>query len=101
MPLPRLRGCCIPTGEKDRTRPEMLWMLWGQAPSRAPRLTGGETMMTRRALLSAATAGALTAPLARASDDRPGRKKMAIVTTEWRDRSHAWHMGERFLAGYP
>ena len=26
---------------------------------------------------------------------------MAIVTTEWRDRSHAWHMGERFLAGYP
>jgi hypothetical protein len=26
---------------------------------------------------------------------------MAIVTTEWRFRSHAWHMGERFLVGYP
>jgi hypothetical protein len=26
---------------------------------------------------------------------------MAVVTTEWRDRSHAWHMAERFLHGYP
>jgi hypothetical protein len=26
---------------------------------------------------------------------------MAIVTTEWRYHSHAWHMGERFLVGYP
>jgi hypothetical protein len=26
---------------------------------------------------------------------------MAIVTTEWRFGSHAWHMGERFLVGYP
>jgi hypothetical protein len=26
---------------------------------------------------------------------------MAIVTTEWRPGSHAWHMGERFLVGYP
>jgi hypothetical protein len=32
---------------------------------------------------------------------RSGRKKLAIVTTEWRYHSHAWHMGERFLAGYP
>jgi hypothetical protein len=23
------------------------------------------------------------------------------VTTEWRERSHAWHMAERFLHGYP
>jgi hypothetical protein len=29
------------------------------------------------------------------------RKRMAIVTTEWRFHSHAWHMGERFLVGYP
>ena len=28
------------------------------------------------------------------------RKRMAIVTTEWRYHSHAWHMGERFLVGY-
>jgi hypothetical protein len=26
---------------------------------------------------------------------------MAIVTTEWRYLSHGWHMGDRFLVGYP
>jgi hypothetical protein len=26
---------------------------------------------------------------------------MVIVTTVWRYLSHAWHMGERFLVGYP
>ena len=26
---------------------------------------------------------------------------MAVVTTLWNYRSHAWHMAERFLAGYP
>ncbi|HVX14071.1 MAG TPA: hypothetical protein VHC22_22995 [Pirellulales bacterium] len=42
-----------------------------------------------------AAAGAL-------ADERPAnRKKLAIITTEWRYRSHAWHMGERFLVGYP
>lgn len=29
------------------------------------------------------------------------RLRMAVVTTEWRYRSHAWHMAERFLVGYP
>ncbi|HVC95094.1 MAG TPA: hypothetical protein VND64_15465, partial [Pirellulales bacterium] len=29
------------------------------------------------------------------------RKKLAIVTTEWSYKTHAWHMGERFLVGYP
>ena len=29
------------------------------------------------------------------------RKRLAVVTTEWRYHSHAWHMAERFLAGYP
>ena len=29
------------------------------------------------------------------------RKRLAVVTTEWRYRSHAWHMAERFLVGYP
>ena len=28
-------------------------------------------------------------------------KRLAMVTTEWRFWSHAWHMGERFLVGYP
>lgn len=29
------------------------------------------------------------------------RKRMAVVTTLWNYRSHAWHMAERFLHGYP
>jgi hypothetical protein len=29
------------------------------------------------------------------------RKKLAIVTTVWRYLSHAQHMGDRFLVGYP
>ncbi|MFI5458598.1 MAG: hypothetical protein ACHRXM_24460 [Isosphaerales bacterium] len=32
--------------------------------------------------------------------DRP-RKKLAIITTVWRYLTHAQHMGDRFLAGYP
>jgi hypothetical protein len=44
--------------------------------------------------------GELAAAGAAESEQRP-RKKLAIVTTEWRYHSHAWHMGERFLVGYP
>jgi hypothetical protein len=55
-------------------------------------------MLTRRTFLGSAAALALT-PFAQAAD--PARKKLAVVTTEWRYRSHAWHMGERFLVGYP
>jgi hypothetical protein len=41
-------------------------------------------------------------PLTGLTAQRPaGRKKMAIVTTEWRFLSHAQHMGDRFLVGYP
>lgn len=35
------------------------------------------------------------------SASNAARKRMAVVTTEWRYRSHAWHMAERFLVGYP
>ncbi len=59
-------------------------------------------MLTRRNFM-AATSAALPI-LARPGDADPprgGRKTMAIVTTVWRERSHAWHMGERFLVGYP
>src|SRR5207253_2357873 len=28
-------------------------------------------------------------------------KRLAIITTLWNYRSHAWHMAERFLHGYP
>lgn len=34
-----------------------------------------------------------------ASSNKP--KRLAIIITEWRFHSHAWHMGERFLMGYP
>lgn len=59
-------------------------------------------MVTRRTFLGTVGA-ALTLPsLATAAEPTPGeRKKLAIVTTEWRYKSHAWHMGERFLGGYP
>jgi hypothetical protein len=59
-------------------------------------------MLDRRTFLAAASS-ALTLPAATLLGEAPStrRKKMAIVTTEWRYRSHAWHMGERFLAGYP
>lgn len=35
------------------------------------------------------------------ADPAPGRKRMAIVTTIWKYLSHAQHMGDRFLVGYP
>jgi len=40
-------------------------------------------------------------PSLMAQGDPKQKKKLAIITTEWRFRSHAWHMGERFLGGYP
>jgi hypothetical protein len=58
-------------------------------------------MLNRRTWLIAASSGLLAAPFAYGAAGRSGRKKLAIITTEWRERSHAWHMGERFLAGYP
>ncbi len=62
-------------------------------------------MLTRRNFLGAvgaAGAGVIAAPRLFAKDAATAeRKRMAIVTTEWRYHSHAWHMGERFLVGYP
>ena len=65
-------------------------------------------MVTRRAFLGAAGGGLLmgagasgTQPASGARSGSGPRKKLAIVTTEWRYHSHAWHMAERFLVGYP
>ena len=33
--------------------------------------------------------------------DQPARKRLAVITTVWWKPSHAWHMAERFLWGYP
>src|SRR6516165_10488702 len=61
----------------------------------------GNVMLSRRTFLSAVGAGVAGTGLWAREPERGARKKMAIVTTEWRFRSHAWHMGERFLVGYP
>ena len=71
-------------------------------------------MFTRRDFLGAVGTGVVGAgligtgveplSLLRADDAESSKnpqKRMAVITTEWRYRSHAWHMAERFLAGYP
>ena len=59
-------------------------------------------MLDRRTFLGAVGAGLFSGSLATSAEPTSDkRKKLAIVTTEWRYRSHAWHMGERFLVGYP
>ena len=59
-------------------------------------------MLNRRNFLAAS--GGLALGLGAASAfafPDPRRKRLAVVTTSWRYRTHAWHMAERFLAGYP
>lgn len=56
---------------------------------------------TRRQFLSTVGAGLVAAPLLGADLVAPPRKRLAVVTTLWNYRSHAWHMAERFLVGYP
>ena len=62
-------------------------------------------MLSRRSFLGtlgAAGAGALCIPrLFAAEPPSKPLKKLAVITTEWRYHSHAWHMAERFLVGYP
>lgn len=50
-------------------------------------------MLTRRSFLQTATVAAA------AAQNRP--KRLAIVATIYRLQSHAQHMGDRFLTGYP
>src|SRR5213592_62218 len=59
-------------------------------------------MISRRSFVAAASAGFAAASISPFSIAQPsGRKRLAIVTTLWNYRSHAWHMAERFLHGYP
>lgn len=55
---------------------------------------------TRRQFLGAVAAGLAASPLLSA-EPTAAPKKLAVVTTLWNYRSHAWHMAERFLVGYP
>jgi len=65
-------------------------------------------MTTRRDFLGTVGAGLAANSLARSDEapepaiaEKPRRKKLAVITTVWRYRSHSWHMAERFLVGYP
>jgi hypothetical protein len=57
--------------------------------------------LSRRAFSVSLAAGLLSAADLAKGGQAPPRKKLAILTTEWRYHSHAWHMAERFLVGYP
>ncbi|WP_373653130.1 hypothetical protein [Schlesneria sp. DSM 10557] len=60
-------------------------------------------MLSRRSFLGALGLGLMGgSPLGFAAEPTSGpRKRLAVITTEWRFHSHAWHMAERFLHGYP
>lgn len=60
-------------------------------------------MLSRRDFLVAAGAGVVGSSLSFGSDARTGgrKRRLAVVTTLWQYKSHAWHMAERFLHGYP
>lgn len=58
-------------------------------------------MWDRREFLAAVGAGAVGAAWSCAAEATEKHKRLAIVTTHWTYKSHAWHMGERFLVGYP
>ena len=57
-------------------------------------------MLTRRSFLGVAAAGMIGNRIAGAQAPKE-RKRLAVVTTVWNYKSHAWHMAERFLHGYP
>ena len=57
-------------------------------------------MLDRRDFLGALGVGAL-AVTGRTPAAEPAKKRVAIVTTVWTYLSHAQHMGDRFLVGYP
>jgi hypothetical protein len=58
-------------------------------------------MLTRRRFLASSSAALLASALPADEPAKTPRKKLAVVTTEWRERSHSWHMAERFIHGYP
>lgn len=61
-----------------------------------------ETIMQRRRFLQTSALGSMAAMLPGSqAEPVPEQKRLAVVTTVWRNRSHAWHMAERFLHGYP
>jgi hypothetical protein len=59
-------------------------------------------MLTRRTFLGAVGLTAIGVACDASAQEPPAkRQRLAVITTEWRFHSHAWHMAERFLVGYP
>jgi len=60
-------------------------------------------MLTRRNFLrtTSAALAASALPATALAQQPAAKKRLAVVTTLWNYRSHAWHMAERFLHGYP
>src|SRR5262245_28952691 len=59
-------------------------------------------MLSRRGFIGGVGSGLVATSFARSGNTKAlAPKRMAVVTTVWQYRSHAWHMAERFLAGYP
>ena len=56
-------------------------------------------MLTRRTFLGTSAAALL--PSTAAAEPLIPSKKLAVITNIWNYHSHAWHMAERFLHGYP
>lgn len=58
-------------------------------------------MLNRRDFLAATGAGLLATQAGFAAQQPEKKKRLAVVTTLWTYKTHAWHMAERFLHGYP
>jgi hypothetical protein len=60
-------------------------------------------MLLHRRSFLAGSASAFTAASLPAAGwcQATSKRRLAVVTTLWNYRSHAWHMAERFLHGYP
>src|SRR5581483_10033073 len=58
-------------------------------------------MLTRREFCLALGLGAAQAPALLKAQPAGPRKRLAIICTHWTMQSHAQHMGDRFLTGYP
>ena len=58
-------------------------------------------MLHRRTFLASTAASLSAAVLVRGQEPPHRKKRLAVVTTLWNYHSHAWHMAERFLHGYP
>ena len=54
-------------------------------------------MIDRRTFIGALGSSLAVPPLLWGEESKP--RRLAMVTTEWRYPSHAWHMGERFPGG--